>query len=342
MIPIRAHQGGQGLKIVQFHGFGGPEVLAVEDVADPVPGDGEIRVRAEAIGVGVPDILMRRGNYEWIPPLPVIPGNELSGTVDVVGTGVETVAVGDRVYVNSRELPERGGGYAEAIVVPAHAVFAMPDNVDATQAVALGNYQLSWLLLNYASTPRAGDRILVHAAAGGVGSALVQIAKSMGLEVFGIAGSKVKADYVSKQGADAVIDRNVEDIGTRIADLTDGEGVDFIYDSVAGPGLSNDFAMLAPMGTVVMFGYLGGDPDPDLFAPMSAKFGDSIGFRLFSIHVLDKKPGIRRGAMKSAMAALAAGEISPHIHSTMPLADAADAHRLIEGGTVTGKVVLIP
>lgn len=330
------------MKVVRFHEFGGPEVLRVENLPDPEPGPGEVRVRAEAIGVGVPDILMRRGNYEWIPPLPVVPGNEMAGIVDAVGGGVETIAVGDRVYVNSRELPQRGGGYAEAMVVPAGAVFAMPDNVDAAQAVALGNYQLSWLLLNYASTPRAGDHILVHAAAGGVGGALVQVGKSMGLTVIGIAGSKAKADYVTQQGADAVIERNAEDIGTRVADLTGGDGVDFIYDSVAGPGLSKDFAMLAPMGMVVMFGYLGGDPDPDLFAHMRAKFGDSVAFRLFSIHVLDDKPAIRRGAMKSAMAALAAGEISPHIHSTMLLSDAADAHRLIEGGSVTGKVVLTP
>jgi len=330
------------VKVVRFHEFGGPDVLKVENVPDPMPGPGEVRVRAEAIGVGVPDILMRRGNYDWIPPLPVTPGNELAGTVDAVGDGVDTVAVGDRVYVNSRELPARGGGYAEAMAVPAGAAFAMPDDVDAVQAVALGNYQLSWLLLNYASTPRAGDRILVHAAAGGVGSAIVQVAKSMGLEVFGIAGSKAKADYVTEQGADAVIDRNAEDIGTRVAELTGGDGVDFIYDSVAGPGLSKDFAMLAPMGMIVMFGYLGGDPDPDLFAHMRAKFGDSIAFRLFSIHVLDNKPAIRRGAMKSAMAALAAGEITPHIHATMPLGEAAAAHRLIEGGSVTGKIVLTP
>ncbi|MBN42945.1 MAG: hypothetical protein CL573_05585 [Alphaproteobacteria bacterium] len=290
----------------------------------------------------MPDILMRRGNYAWIPPLPVIPGNELAGVVDAVGDGVDEVNVGERVYVNSRELPERGGGYSEAMVVPAGAVFAMPENVDATQAVALGNYQLAWLLLNYASTPRAGDRILVHAAAGGVGGALTQVAKSMGLTVFGIAGSGAKANYVTEQGADAVIDRTTEDIGTKVTELTDGEGVDFIYDSVAGPGLSNDFDMLAPMGMVVMFGYLGGDPDADLFTHMRANFGDSIAFRLFSIHVLDNKPAIRRGAMKSAMAALAAGEISPHIHATMPLDDAAEAHRLIEDGSVTGKIVLTP
>lgn len=330
------------MKAVRFHSFGGPKALSVDDLPDPEPGPGEVRVRAEAIGVGVPDILMRRGNYEWIPPLPVIPGNEMAGIVDSLGEGVETIAVGDRVYVNSRELPQRGGGYAEAIVAPAKAVFTMPDGVDPAQAMALGNYQLAWLLLNYASAPRSGDHILVHAAAGGVGSALVQVAKSMGLRVFGISGSKAKAEFVLAQGADAVIERNAGDIGTRVADLTDGDGVDFIYDSVAGPGLSDDFAMLAPMGTVIMFGYLGGDPDPDLFAPMRAKFGDSIGFRLFSIHVLDDKPVIRRGAMKSAMAALAAGEIAPHVHATMPLAEAAAAHHLLESGQVTGKLVLVP
>lgn len=330
------------MKVVRFHEFGGPEVLRVEDVPEPQPGPGEVRVRAEAIGVGVPDILMRRGNYDWIPPLPVMPGNELAGTVDAVGDGVDTVAVGDRVYVNSRELPERGGGYTEAMVAPADAVFAMPDNVDAKQAVALGNYHLAWLLLNYASTPRPGDSILVHAAAGGAGSAIVQLAKFQGLTVYGIAGSPEKADYVAALGADDVFQRRSEDVRARVASVTGGEGVDFIYDSVAGPGLTDDFAMLAPMGMVVMFGYLGGDPDPDLFAHMRAKFGDSIAFRLFSIHVLDDKPAIRRGAMKSAMAALAAGEISPHIHATMPLGDAAAAHNLVESGNVTGKVVLIP
>lgn len=330
------------MKTVRFHEYGGPEVLRVEDVPEPAPGAGEIRVRTEAIGVGVPDILMRRGTYDWIPPFPVVPGNELAGTVDAVGDGVDLFAEGDRVYINSRELPQRGGGYAEAIVVPEAAAFAMPDSVDPTQAVALGNYQLAWLLLNYACKPQAGDSILIHAAAGGVGGALIQSARRQGLTVYGIAGSPEKARYVMELGADAAIDRNAEDIGTRVAELTGGEGVDVVYDSVAGPGLSKDFGMLAPMGTVVMFGYLGGDPDPDLFEPMRAKFGDSVGFRLFSIHVLDDKPDIRRKAMNAAMEALAAGDVSPHIHSTLPLDRAADAHRLLEAGGVTGKVVLKP
>ena len=330
------------MKIVQFREYGGAEVLEVVEVPEPVPGAEEIVVRAEAIGVGVPDILMRRGTYNWIPPLPVVPGNELAGTVEAVGGAITSLQPGDRVYVNSRELPERGGGYAEKMVVPAAAVFALPDTVSAEHAVALGNYQLAWLLLNYASAPSAGDAVLVHAAAGGAGSALVQMAKRQGLTVYGVAGSPDKAAYVSELGADGAIDRNADDIGERVAALTGGAGVNVIYDAVGGESFADNFGMLAPMGMVVMFGTIAGEPDPDVFTPMRAHFGHSVGLRLFSIHVLDDQPEIRRGAMEAAMAAMAAGEAAPRIHARLPLGDAAEAHRLLETGSVTGKVVLVP
>jgi NADPH2:quinone reductase len=316
--------------------------MRVEDLPEPEPGPGEVRVRAEAIGVGVPDILMRRGTYNWIPPFPFVPGNELAGTVDALGDGVTHFRKGDRAFVSARELPRRGGGYAEAMVVPAEAPFALPDRLSAEQAVTLGNYQLGWLLLNYAAEPEAGQTLLVHAAAGGAGSAMVQLAKRQGLTVYGIAGGADKARYVDELGADAVIDRNSEDIGERVAELTGGGGVDFIYDSVAGPDFAKDFSMLAAMGTVIMFGFIGGEPDPAIYPPMRAAIGRSVALRLFSIHVLDDRPEIRRAAMDEAMAALAAGEIVPRIHARLRLEEAAQAHRLLESGTVTGKVVLVP
>jgi NADPH2:quinone reductase len=330
------------MKIVQFREYGGAEVLELVDVPEPVPGPGEILVRTEAIGVGVPDILMRRGDYNWIPPLPVIPGNELAGTVEAVGSEGEKVKPGDRVYVNSRELPQRGGAYAEMMVVPTTAVFAMPDTVSAEQAVALGNYQLAWLLLNFASSPMAGDAILVHAAAGGAGSALIQMAKRQGLTVYGVAGSPDKARYVTGLGADAAIDRSADDIGERIAALTGSSGVNFIYDAVGGKGFANNFGMLSPMGKIVMFGQIAGMPDPNILNPMREHIGHCVALRLFSIHVLDDKPEIRHGAMAEAMAALAAGEIASRIHARLPLAEASEAHRLLESGGVTGKIVLIP
>ena len=330
------------MKIVRVHEYGDADVMRVEELPEPQPGPGEVRVRAEAIGVGVPDMLMRSGNYNWIPPFPFAPGNELAGTVDAIGAGVTQFREGDRVFVSARELPQRGGGYAEAIVVPAEAPFAMPAAVSAEAAVTLGNYQLAWLLLNYAATPKAGQTILVHAAAGGAGSALVQLAKRQGLTVYGIAGGAAKARYVGELGADAVIDRTAQDIGERVETLTGGAGVDFVYDSVGGPNFGRDFGMLGAMGMVVLFGYIGGQPDPNVYTPMRAAFGRSVALRMFSIHVLDDRPDIRRHAMEEAMAALAAGEIAPRIHARLKLDAAAEAHRLLETGDVTGKVVLVP
>lgn len=342
-VQDRLYAGGEQMpRIVQFPKYGGAEVLEVVERDTLEPGPGEIRVQTGTIGVGVPDMLMRSGNYAWIPPLPVIPGNELAGVVEAVGDGVSRPAVGARVYVNARELPQRGGCYADEIVVPAAAAFVLPDTVSDEHAVSLGNYQLSWLLLNYAVKPEAGERALVHAAAGGVGAALVQMAKAKGLEVIGIAGSADKAAYVSNLGADHVIDRSRETITERVAQLTGDAGVDVIYDSVSGPQFSDGFDMLAPMGTTVLFGYLGGKPPAEGFPPIFEKMGKSMAVRVFSIHVLDEKPDIRRHAMEQAIAAMASSAVSPHVHTVMKLAEAADAHRLLETGVVTGKVVLVP
>lgn len=330
------------MKIVRFHQYGGPEVLKVEEVPEPAPGSGEVRVRAEAIGVGAPDILVRTNTDAKTWSLPMVPGNDMAGRIDAVGNGVTRFKEGDRVYVTSRELPQRGGGYAEARVVPAEAPFALPDSISAEHAVTLGNYHLGWLLLNHAATPQPGQAILVHAAAGGAGSALVQLAKRQELTVFGIAGGAEKARYVGDCGADAVIDRHLEDIAARVAELTGGAGVEYIYDSVAGPNFARNFAMLASMGKVVMFGYFAGKPDPDIYSPMAADFTRCLGLQIFSIHYFDDKRDIRRRTMGQTIELLAAGEITPRIHSRMKLDDAADAHRLLESGSVIGKVVLLP
>jgi NADPH2:quinone reductase len=209
------------MKIVRFYEYGGPEVLKIEEVPEPIPGPGEVRVRAEAIGVGAPDVLVRTNTDVKLWPLPMIPGNDLAGRIDAVGSGVTRFKVGNRVYVTSRELPERGGGYAEARVVPADAPFPLPDNISAEHAVALGNYHLAWLLLNHAAVAQPGQTILIHAAAGGAGSALVQLAKRQGLTVFGIAGGGEKVRYVSDCGADAAIDRHSENIAARVGAFHD-------------------------------------------------------------------------------------------------------------------------
>ncbi|MEK9661616.1 MAG: zinc-binding dehydrogenase, partial [Alphaproteobacteria bacterium] len=206
----------------------------------------------------------------------------------------------------------------------------------------LANFHVASLLLQYAAQPQPGQRILVHAAAGGVGSALVQLAKRQGLTVYGIAGGPEKAAYVAACGADAAIDRHAGDAVARVAALSAGGGVDVIYDSVAGPDFARNFEMLARMGTVVMFGYIGGKLDGDLYTPMGADFSRNLGLRLFSVHYFDDKPKIRRPAMERIIDMLLAGEITPRIHGRMKLEQAADAHRLLESGAVIGKLILTP
>jgi len=330
------------MKVVRFHEYGGPDVLKVEDVPEPVPGPGEVRIRTEVIGVGIPDVLVRTNNDAKDCPLPMIPGNEMVGTIDAVGSDVSRFQIGDRVFLPSREMPQRGGCYVEARVAPESAPFSVPDGVSAGQMVALPNFQVARFLLDYAVPVRPGQTVLIHAAAGGVGSALVQLAKLEGLTVIGIAGGAAKAGFVSELGADAVIDRHVEDVQARVHELTDGRGVDRIYDSVAGPEFTRNFGMLADMGTVVMFGFIAGKPDTDLYMPMAGDFTRNLGMQTFSIHYFDDKPDIRRGTMEKIIEDFTQGKISPRIHGQMKLNDAADAHRLLESGGVIGKLILVP
>ncbi len=330
------------MKIVRFHEHGDPDVLRYEDVPDPEPGPGEVRVRAECIGVGIPDVLVRTATDVKTWPLPMIPGNDMVGTIDAVGAGVRKYRGGERVYVNSRELPQRGGCYAEARVVPESVPFVLPEQVNSEEALQLANYQVAWFLLHNAVQPQAGQTIVVHAAAGGVGSALVQLASQHSLNVIGIAGGGEKSALVRDMGASAVIDRHAQDVPEQVMAASGGAGVDVIYDSVGGPEFHRNFELVRPFGKLVCFGFVAGHPDPSIYTPMARDFSRNLGFQIFSIHYFDDKPQIRRPVMQALIAMLAAGEITPRIHGRMPLEKAADAHRLLESGGVIGKLVLVP
>lgn len=330
------------MKVVRFHEYGSADVLKLEDIAEPEPGPGEVRVRAEVIGVGIPDVLVRTATDVKTWPLPMIPGNDMVGTVDAVGSGVTRFRKGQRVYVTSRELPLRGGAYAEARVVPETAPFALPDSVASEDVVHLANYQVAWFLLNHAANPQEGQVILVHAAAGGVGSALVQLAKLRNLTVCAVAGGPEKVAFVRDMGADFVIDRRSEDISDSVTDFTGGPGVDLIYDSVGGPEFHRNFDLLRPFGKLICFGFVAGHPDPAIYGPMARDFSRNLGFQIFSIHYFDDKPEIRRPVMENLILMLEDGEIRPRTHTRLPLAKAADAHRMLESGEVLGKIVLTP
>jgi len=179
------------MKAILLRRTGAPSVLEYTDVPTPTPGAGEVLVRADTIGVSMPETLVRKGTYAWMPPLPAIPGIEMSGTVAVCGSGVTDRAIGEPVFVSARDLPVRAGCYAEYIAVPWRAAHALPHGCDLEAAGCLSNYQVAYHLLHTASRGVEAGTVLVHAAAGGVGSAAVQLALIAGMRVVGVVGSEI-------------------------------------------------------------------------------------------------------------------------------------------------------
>ena len=329
------------MRLIQFREPGPPGVLQCLDAPIPEPKPGEVLIRAHAIGVGIPDTLIRAGTYSHMPPLPATPGTELSGVVDKIGPGVTTRRPGQRVYTTARERPHRGGHYAEYVATPAEATFLLPDGVDLDAAAALANYQVAYHIFNDALRLRQGQSVLVYAAAGGMGNALIDLAKAAGLRVIGVVGGDAKARFARDLGADHVIDRKAGKVGERVAHITGGRGVDAIIDPVGGPSIPGNVALLAPCGTLVVYGGLGGKAQLDL-QPTLRLSANSPAVRQFTIHTWDNLVEERRAGMRAIIAMLAAGKLHPRIHATLPLAEAARAHELLESGAVLGKLLLRP
>jgi len=329
------------MKLIRFDRPGPPAVMQCFDVPRPEPEPGEVLIRAHAIGVGMPDVMIRAGVYPWMPPLPATPGTELAGTIEKVGAGVTTRHVGQRVYTTARERPQRGGHYAEYVAAPVDATFVLPDGVDLDAAAALANYQVAYHIFSDAVRPRPREIVLIYAAAGGMGNALIDLARAADLVVIGVVGGRDKAQVARELGADHVIDRKAEDVGERIAAITGGRGVDIVIDPVGGPSIPGNIALLAPCGTLVVYGGLGGKAELDLMPTLRAS-RNSPAVRQFSIHTWDQLVEERRAGLRAVVAMLAAGQIKPRIHARLPLAEAARAHEMLESGAVMGKLLLKP
>jgi len=331
------------MKVIQMQKAGGPDVLEVADMPLPEPSPGEVRVRAQAIGISSADMLVRKGVYNWMPPLPAIPGNEMAGVVDALGQNVIGVSVGQRVLVSSRELPFRGGCYAQAICVPAAALFQLPEAIAPNDAVSLPNFQLAGALL-YESGVRKPRSIVAYGASGGVGMALLQLAQCDGIAATGIVSSEEKRAFVQRAGIEHVLTRGKDDLRERVMALTGGRGVDVVY-AMGGPSAAfvGNLDLLAPLGTVVSFSVLGGLlPDGDLYGELRKRLGKSLGVRVYSIHTLDHDRERRRGLMARAIELMAAGRLRPPSPTVLPLAQAARAHEMMEAGRTLGKIVLTP
>jgi len=332
------------MKAILLTRTGDPSVLEYVEVPTPAPKPGEVLVKADTIGVSRPEMLVRQGTYKWMPPLPAIPGIEMAGTVAGLGAGAAGFAIGDKVYVSARELPQRAGCYAEYIAVPERALFRLPPQVNLEAAACLSNYQVAYHLLHTATRGVPGRTALIDGASGGLGSAAVQLAQLAGMTAIGLVRGSDKARAIAAYGADHVIDSSVEDVAARVAAITGGVGVDLILDSVGGPGFARNFAMLGPFGLVVSYGKLGGPIDDTVFTALDQGPGyfKSAAVRVFTMHTMDDKPALRAESMNYLIARLAEGKLRPLIYARMPLRDARRAHEMLEARQVTGKILLKP
>ena len=331
------------MKAIQVHVTGGPENLLEVNLPEPVAGRGQVRVKACTIGVGRPDVLLRKGIYKWMPPLPAIPGGELAGVVDAVGVGVTQWREGDRVLISARELPQRGGCYAEAIVVPEEAPYRLPDTVSFDDAVSLPNLQLALALMQIAG-PIASQapHVLITGASGGVAGMLCQVAKLQGFVTIGTSRSRAKAEFALTHGFDHVICIDDETPKERLEHITNGKGLNLVFDHLGGQSLVDGLKSLAPFGTLVSYNIVQGPPTEDTFQVMRQLLEKSLAIRCFSMHTFDADQETRRGLMNDAIALLAQQRVSFTPPQIFKLSEVQKTHTLLDQGLASGKLVMHP
>lgn len=311
------------------------EILRWTEVAVPEPGPNQVLVRVRASAANFPDALLCRGTYQVRPELPFTPGVEGCGTVVAVGPGVDRLQVGQRV-MGGAALPH--GTFAELALLGADATFAAPDALDDGQAAAFTiAYQTGWVALHRRVRIQPGQWLLVHAAAGGVGSAAVQLAKAAGARVIGVVSGSHKAQVATELGADAVVDRTQADFVEVVKDVTGGRGVDLVFDPVGGAAFERSTKCIAFEGSIIVVGFAGG-------TIQSAALNHALvkNYSIVGLHwglYLAKDPSVVHQAHAALMDLVAAGSIRPLIGSRLPMAQVpAGLQSLADGGTV-GRVV---
>ncbi len=322
------------MQAIQVSRVGGPEVLTPADVPVPSPKPNEALVQIKAAGVNFIDVYFREGRYPT--ELPFINGQEAAGVVTEVGREVTTLQPGDRVAYSSRL-----GSYAEYAAVPADRLVKIPDELDFEQAAAAMLQGMTAHYLLHSSYPlQKGQTALIHAAAGGVGSLLVQMAKSIGGRVIATAGTPEKAQLARDAGADECIVYTEADFETETKRLTNNEGVHVVYDGVGKATFEKDLNVLRPRGYLVLFGGSSGAVPPFDLIKLSQK-GSLFITRPTLAHYTATREELEWRA-NDVLGAIARDELKLRIHKTYPLAEAAQAHRDLEGRKTTGKLLLKP
>jgi len=320
---------------IQAQRTGGPEVLQAVDLPVPEPGPGQIRIRHEAIGLNFIDTYHRSGLYPV--KMPAVLGQEGAGLVEAVGEGVTRFKVGDRAAYGTGPM----GAYAEAHIVPANRAVHLPDGVTtAVAAAAMLKGMTAEFLLRRCHPLAAGEAVLIHAAAGGVGGILTQWAKALGAQVIGAVGSADKAAAARDQGCDHVIEYRGEDVAARVKDFTGGRGVRVVYDGVGAATFEASLASLGRRGMLVSFGNASG-PAPAIEPARLARGGSLFLTRptLFDYVATDAELDASATALFHM---IASGQVKIAIGQTFPLAEARRAHEALEGRETTGQSLLIP
>ncbi|MDQ3946038.1 MAG: quinone oxidoreductase [Actinomycetota bacterium] len=322
------------MQAIRIHETGGPEVLVPDDVPVPEPGAGRVRVRVEAAGVNFIDIYQRSGAYKL--ELPLTLGLEGAGVVEALGPGVDGLAEGDRVA-----WAMQIGSYAEQVVVPTGSVVAVPGGIDLQVAAAVILQGATAHYLAHSTVPlEKGMTVLVTAAAGGAGRLLVQVAKRLGARVIGTVSNDEKEALARAAGADEIVRYRDVDLAAAVRDLTDGAGVDVVYDSVGRDTFAASLDSLRPRGHLVLYGQASGPVDPIDPQVLNAK-GSLYLTRPTLGHYI-AGPGELAWRAGDLFSWIAAGELDVRIDRTWPLAEAAEAHRYMAAGETKGKVLLLP
>jgi len=320
------------MKAILVHQFGGPEVLKLEEIPTPRPAAGQVLVHIRAAGVNPYDTYMRAGTYAVKPPLPYTPGSDGAGTIEAVGEGVKKVKPGDRVYT-AKTLT---GAYAEYALTLEEQVHPLPAQISFSQGAGVWvPYGTAYYGLHQSAEAHASETVLVHGASGGVGSAAVQMARAMGLTVFGTAGTPKGLDLVKREGAHQVFDHGKADCREEILKATGGRGVDIILEMLANVNLSADLKLLATNGRVIIVGNRGEitiNPRDLMSRRASAR-----GFTLWAI-----TPAEEAEIHAGITAGLENGTLRPIVGKELPLAEAVRAHKEILEPGAAGKIVLVP
>ena len=328
------------MRAIQITEPGGPEVMKWTELPTPEPGAGEILVGIEAAGVNFIDVYFRKGTYKM--PLPAVLGAEAAGVVEKVGPGVTTVKPGDRVaWCDRIGGAGAGGGYATQAIVPAARAVTLPESIDAGLAAAVMLQGMTAHYLSHSTFAlRAGHTCLVHAAAGGVGLLLCQMAKMVGARVIGTVSTEEKATLARGAGADEVILYTQQDFEAEARRLTGGRGVDVVYDSVGKTTFDKSLGSLSPRGMLVLYGGSSGPVPPFDPQVLSAKGSLFLTRPTLGHYVATRDELIARAGEVLSWAA--SGALKVRIGATFPLRDAALAHQALEGRATTGKVLLLP